>query len=420
MQRYSFISRTIALSLGSYAQALLLRAYERLMPVAEVSGDVLIVQLGQIGDFVLTMHLIEALKKKYGDGIRISVLIDSINLSLARDCEGIDGVYVYDSEKYSRSQKRTPFPGEALEKTPYSSALLLRGDGRTFRWLVANRVPVRSVARFPNPMRSSWISLIREPKAWPEKGMGPLKGIDKKRPRNGRDRRGKRYTHFVDALMELGGIESCKNEDLLTRSAGAASRAVPGRGKGPDGRRVFIHIGSGGVLRRWPEERFADLSGRLLQLDLTLNIALIGAKSDYERAHRIMERMKYPYSRVVNGCGAFDLSGLKAAMKSGSLYIGLDSGPMHIAASTGIPVVALMGPQSPDVFGPRGDGRRIVYKAYPCSPCWQFACVYNPGGGTGRCISDITAEEVFTEAKELLKGGTTVEKDTAPLQCLLG
>lgn len=410
MQRYPFITRSIALSLGSYAQALMLRAYESLMPAGEINGQVLIVQLGQIGDFVLTMHLIEALKKKHGDSIRLSVLIDSINSSLARGCEGIDGVYVYDSRKYSRSQKRTPFPGEALKRTAYSSALLLRGDGRTFRWLVANRVPVRSVARFPNPMRSSWTSLIRGLKTVPE---------TVKSPATGRDRGSRRYMHFVDALMEVGGIEGYKYDDL-PRSKGAASRAVVERGPGFHGKRVFIHIGSGGDLRRWPEERFADLSGRLLQLDQTLTITLIGAKSDYEMAHRIMRQVKHPSGRVVNGCGAFDLAGLKAAMKSGYLYIGLDSGPMHIADSTGIPVVAIMGPQSPDVFGPRSESARVVYRAYPCSPCWQFACVLNPDGGAGRCISDITAEEVFIEAKALLKGGTTVEKDTAPLQCLLG
>lgn len=396
MHRYSFISRSIALSLGSYAQALLLRAYERLMPVAAVNGDLLIVQLGAIGDFVLTIHLIDALRKKHGDSIRISVLIDSINSNLARTCEGIEKTYVYDSEKYSRSQKRTAFPARALSGHGFNCALWLRGDGRTFRWLVGNRVPLRSVAAFPNPMRSSWLSLMR----------GGLDGetgprINKKVS----------CQHFVDSIMAVGGIKHHEKERGARESEGAA-RSVDEEAD----ERIFIHIGSGGELRRWPEERFSEVSERLLELDGKLDITLIGAKSDYERAGRVMARIKHPSGRVVNGCGAFEIAGLKAVFEKGSLFIGLDSGPMHIAASAGIPVVALMGPQSPEVFGPRSAGReRVVYKAYPCSPCWQFGCVHNKGGGAGRCISDITAEEVFMEAKSLLKGGTSIEEGTAPL-----
>jgi len=411
LHRYSFISRSIALSLGSYAQSLLHRAYERLMPVAAMNGDLLIVQLGQIGDFVLTIRLIEALKKKHGDSIRVSVLIDSINSNLARTCEGIENTYVYDSEKYSRSQKRTAFPARALSGNAFNCALWLRGDMRTFRWLVAGRVPVRSVAVFPNPMRSSWMSLIGRPGKAPVNGAGgPIGKI-----RIGMNKRGngKTYPHFVNSLMESGGIDGHEVEgQALSPKAALKDRAT---GERHDDR-VFIHIGSGGELRRWPEERFAEVSKRLLELDGKLSITLIGAKSDYERAGRVLARIKHPAGRVVNGCGAFEIAGLKAVFEKGSLFIGLDSGPMHIAAFAGIPVVALMGPQSPEVFGPRSAGReRVVYKAYPCSPCWQFACVHNTGGGAGRCISDITAEEVFIEAKSLLKGGTSIEEDTATL-----
>ncbi|MBI2413381.1 MAG: glycosyltransferase family 9 protein [Deltaproteobacteria bacterium] len=399
MQRYSFISRTMALSFGSYAQSLMLRAYERLLPVRSIGGHVLIVQLGQIGDFVLTMPLIEALKEKHGGSLRISVLIDSINSGLAGDCGGIDAVYEYDSKKYSRAHEKTVFPGTALTNSSFDCALWLRGDGSTFRWLAANRIPVRSVARFPNPMRSSWLSLMRN-------------GLDE--PHGDKNTKA-RYPHFVDSIMEIGGIERSEPEREARPSKMGSKAVDEGTGE-----RVFIHIGSGGELRRWPEERFAELSLSLLGFEGRLNIILIGAKPDYERADRIIRRIKHTGGRVANGCGSFELADLKTVFQRGALYIGLDSGPMHIAASTGIPVVALMGPQSPDVFGPMGESARVVYKAYPCSPCWQFACVRNPGGGAGRCISDITAEEVFTEAKALLKGGTTVEKDTAPLQCLLG
>jgi len=83
---------------------------------------------------------------------------------------------------------------------------------------------------------------------------------------------------------------------------------------------------------------------------------------------------------------------------------------MHLAASSGIPVVALMGPQSPGLFGPRGAQEiRVIYKNYPCSPCWQFRCLHTDYG-PGLCVLDISPQDVFEAAREvLLKTGVIHE-----------
>ena len=106
--------------------------------------------------------------------------------------------------------------------------------------------------------------------------------------------------------------------------------------------------------------------------------------------------------RINNLCGKVHLSELKNIFATGELFIGCDSGPMHIASLVGIPIVALMGPQSPQLFGPWGkQQRKIIYKNYYCSPCWQFSCLHTKSGA-GACIMDIQPKEVFDEAISIL------------------
>jgi heptosyltransferase-2 len=86
-------------------------------------------------------------------------------------------------------------------------------------------------------------------------------------------------------------------------------------------------------------------------------------------------------------------------------FVGNDSGIMHLAAATGIPLVAIFGPTSPVRFGPWGINSRIVYSHLPCSPCHQrlfTECEPSPDGRP-RCIDEIPATAVIDELKLLLE-----------------
>jgi ADP-heptose:LPS heptosyltransferase len=77
-------------------------------------------------------------------------------------------------------------------------------------------------------------------------------------------------------------------------------------------------------------------------------------------------------------------------MEASSLFVGNDSGPMHIAAAVGTPVVGLFGPSSPEKFSPRGAPTRVLYKDLPCSPCGQSGCT----AGSDGCMRAIRLEDV--------------------------
>jgi len=86
-----------------------------------------------------------------------------------------------------------------------------------------------------------------------------------------------------------------------------------------------------------------------------------------------------------------------ALLARADVYVGVDSGPMHIAAFTGTPVVALFGPTDPAKVGPYGPGHRVVLREdLDCLACRRRSCEDR------KCLEGITAERVFEETVRLL------------------
>jgi ADP-heptose:LPS heptosyltransferase len=83
--------------------------------------------------------------------------------------------------------------------------------------------------------------------------------------------------------------------------------------------------------------------------------------------------------------------------KKARMVITTDSGPMHLAAAVGTPVIALFGPTDPARTGPYGKGHTIIRADLPCSPCFLKKCA------TRKCMEDITTEQVFTAIEEKLR-----------------
>jgi 3-deoxy-D-manno-octulosonic-acid transferase/heptosyltransferase-1 len=92
--------------------------------------------------------------------------------------------------------------------------------------------------------------------------------------------------------------------------------------------------------------------------------------------------------------GETSLRELAALYKEASVLLTTDSGPMHLAAAVGTPVVALFGPTSPARTGPYGEGHIVIRKDMDCSPCFRKAC------DTLECMKTIGVEEVFQAVRD--------------------
>ena len=141
----------------------------------------------------------------------------------------------------------------------------------------------------------------------------------------------------------------------------------------------------------WEDEKFAQLCDRITE-ESSLRVVFTG--SDRGKLEHIQSRMNSP---SINLGGLTTLRDLSYVYKLASLMITTDSGPMHLAAAVGTPVIALFGPTDPSRTGPYGAGHTVIRKDIPCSPCFLKKC------DSKKCLRDITVEEVFQAVKEKLE-----------------
>ncbi|VAX17537.1 ADP-heptose--lipooligosaccharide heptosyltransferase II [hydrothermal vent metagenome] len=152
----------------------------------------------------------------------------------------------------------------------------------------------------------------------------------------------------------------------------------------------LIGIGFGasfGAAKMWPAERFALLIDRLDELG---SVVLLGAESDRGVEQKVLGLSK---SNPLSLVGATDIQTLAGVFSRLSLYITNDTGPMHLAAAIGTPVIALFGPTSPAETKPLDKNAEVIYHGADCAPCWKRSCPLDH-----RCMTAITVDEVEKEA----------------------
>lgn len=156
---------------------------------------------------------------------------------------------------------------------------------------------------------------------------------------------------------------------------------------------ILLHIGASKELKKWGG--FAALV-RYLKQQYQMEIIFIGSSGDISDIENIQAQVPFATYSVA---GVFNLTELAALTRKASVYIGNDSGPLHIAAINGAPSLGLFGPCEPDVFYPYGPKTAVLHHVLECNPCDQIHCVVpdNP------CINRITLNEVIQKTEELLQ-----------------
>ncbi|HEX7138215.1 MAG TPA: glycosyltransferase family 9 protein, partial [Vicinamibacterales bacterium] len=174
-----------------------------------------------------------------------------------------------------------------------------------------------------------------------------------------------------------------------------------------DDRLVVIHVSAGNPFRRWPLDHFVTLATSLAGHP-GCRIVLTSGPSERAAASEILERARAllgsEAGAAVLDCGEFSLAELRALADRASLFIGGDSGPLHIASTTTVPIVGLFGPTVPERSAPwRGASlpmAAIDAGPLPCRPCDQRVCA----PGDFRCLGWIPPERVVEAALRLMRG----------------
>jgi ADP-heptose:LPS heptosyltransferase len=159
--------------------------------------------------------------------------------------------------------------------------------------------------------------------------------------------------------------------------------------------------------RRWPPASFQALTEALVRRDPARRILLTSGPSDAEAARQIASQAREALgdlAAAVPDLGEFDLHELRAIIARAAVYIGGDSGPLHVAATTTVPVVAVLGPTLPERSKPWRDPKYYVETidhALPCRPCHQRVC--EPGDF--RCLTWTSAQQVIQAAERAIAAG---------------
>jgi heptosyltransferase-3 len=194
--------------------------------------------------------------------------------------------------------------------------------------------------------------------------------------------RGKWYTHVVQSQS---GIQHRIDRDLEALKP------------------LSIQAGSKDLqLRLTPEEE--NSADELLdQLGVQRSqygcqVLIGGSDQDLVIAQQIQQMAKH---RPVIMAGRTTIKQFAAIAKKSALFVGSDSGAMHIASAVGTPVVALFGPSNPREWGPRGGPVEVLYKESDCRSCFHPTCIR----GEENCMKLITVHEVCAAAQRLLHAG---------------
>jgi heptosyltransferase-3 len=188
-------------------------------------------------------------------------------------------------------------------------------------------------------------------------------------------------------LVLVPGVEAERSVDVLLAAEGLRPKGF-----------VHFHPGSRWQFKCWPAERAAALIGELARRGD--RVALTAAPDDKELAMiaDIRARANVP---VADFSGKLTLKQLAALSARASLFIGVDSAPMHIAAAMQIPTVALFGPSGEIEWGPwRVPHRVVASDAYACRPCGNDGC---GGGKVSECLSRLPLEAALVAIDSLLR-----------------
>lgn len=347
--------------------------YRKPLPPPSNIHKILVVKLDHLGDVLLATPAITNLRRYYKNA-HITMLVGSWSKSIVEGNPHLDEILCYDAPFFCRAGRPT-----TLTTTLKTALQLLRQLKRERYDLVVE-------------LRGDFLTLV----------LGILKGGRHRLDRGAQRMMGKLKSllsrgefaqpeHEVDINLDVlksGGIPVMPCEiffDVSPENRIWAREFLKKRGIVETLPIIAIHPGSPVSLKRWPTARFAALADALTAQHA--QILFLGGTAEKDIVRSIQTQMR---SHAINLAGQTNLQQLGAVLQWCQLFIGNDSGPMHIAASVGTRVIGLFGPGSPQRFGPFG-ARCVAIRKADCPPCMKERCRH---GGDG-CMTDISVEDVL-------------------------
>ncbi len=321
---------------------------------------ILIIRLDRIGDLILSTPAIRAVRQGYPNS-RIDLLVNSYTKDLVINNPNIDQLLVYKESALDRD---------------YDVAIALH-PGLTQNYLTFVSGAIWRVGY------TGW-------------------GGSFFLTHSLKDDRAARVRHEVVSALEVVGKIGCATGDtslevsLTPDGDKEADDFLLSYGIGANDRYVVIHSGSRQEYIRWYPERFAQAADAIAT-ECKVKVVLTAGSKEGQLVGRVKELMKQEAVCATH----LSLTGVVSLLNRAELYVGNCTGPMHIAAALGVPVVAIIGTMHPldsyESWGPWGVSSEVIHKDAGCKDCHPGNC------RDFNCMSAITVEDVVRAAIKLLK-----------------
>jgi heptosyltransferase I len=360
---------------------------------------ILLVRLRLIGDVVFTTPAIRALRRRFPDG-HLAYLVEPEAAPVVEGNPNLDEVIVVPRRKGVPGLRADLALLGRLRRARYDVVIDFHGGPRSS--LITAATGARMRIGYTVPGRS-WSYTHRIPRT------------RELRPRHS-------VVNQWDLLgpLDIAGPDRVTDATEMATSPGAVSRVherLAAAGYRDGEALIVLHVSAGNPFRRWPAAAFGELAARLTRQAPRRWVAVTSGPSDVLAAAAVCADARSQVGADAAGrilhAGEFDLHELHALVGRASLFVGGDSGPLHIAGTTATPIVALYGPTLPARSEPWRDpslvAEAVELTDLGCRPCDQRECVT----GDVRCLAAIPAAAVHAACERALTRALTQEVEPA-------
>lgn len=362
------LSETLTLIASAVVQWLF---YKTPLPKDFIPKRILVVKLDHLGDVLLATPVFSNLRQAYPDA-ELHALAGTWSRVVLEKHPDVSKVLEYNSPAFSRtveptSLKQTLQLYRALRRQKYDLMVQLRGDWRTVCFALLRVTPKRldrAALQVANRL-----------------GFPRFTGIHE-------------TTRNLDILRKAGIPTPIKTTTFSVTAEDKkwASNFLTAHQIGEERPLIAIHPGSPIPLKRWMPERYAELADWLIA-QKRANILFVGVKEEIPIITEIQRLMRAESNNIA---GKTTLTQLASILHISNVFIGNDSGPMHLAAAVGTPTVGLYGPGDPTRFGPVGTKCQTIQRKQDCPPCTGTTCRFGKDG----CMSKIQVTDVIQTLEE--------------------
>ncbi|MBN3039328.1 MAG: glycosyltransferase family 9 protein [Candidatus Omnitrophica bacterium] len=339
-------------------------------------SKILVTRTDRIGDVLLSTPVIKSLRMRFPQS-HITMLVRPYTRDIVIGNPYLSEVLIYDKYGKESSLWRSLLFALGLRKKKFDVALMLHPTNRVH--LMAFIAGIKRRIGF-----NKKLGFLLTEKIEHKKQEGKKHELE--------------YT--LDLLRVFGkGAEDCSLfmpiredseiyiEDLLSSKGWRKNEKI-----------IAIHPSASCPSKVWPTERFANIAKKIA-LEFKVKIAVVSGPDDVDIGRRLIKLSDIPFMDLA---GKTTVSQLASLFRRCSLFISNDSGPIHIAAAVGTPVISIFGRRQPGLspcrWGPKGKGDIVLHKDLGCVPCLAHNCQRGFA-----CLKAISEEEVLSAARKILR-----------------